>query len=347
MENKGPNREESQTLYNLYKAYLDKNHVSVGDPIKPFAIHTGTAISQNNGNYCDNSNDGTGYVLVSGGYAKYTFEVKAGKSYYFFATGSKIGVRGFQFVPTETGSRTTVTVDSASTTAPAVADTPVDVTLNRTFSAGTWTSLVLPFSVSTTQLEQVFGDAGIAPEVIHFDKVTQSGVHWRLVLMKHYHQMIVAGTPVLIKPAKSVYHPTFHGVHIETSEVESMTQGDYTMMGSLVKTTADAGIKTGDYFMSTSGSVMRWTGGNHYMRGTYAWLHPTKAEAAGRVLSFTYEDVVDGTTGIVEVEQGTAAAENIADGIVYDLRGIKVSDNSLKGLPKGVYIVNSKKIIVK
>ena len=32
--------------------------------------------------------------------------------------------------------------------------------------------------------------------------------------------------------------------------------------------------------------------------------------------------------------QGTAAAENIADGTVYDLRGIKVSDNSLKGLPK-------------
>jgi hypothetical protein len=347
MENKGPNREESQTLYNLYKAYLDKNHVSVGDPIKPFAIHTGTAISQNNGNYSDNSNDGTGYVLVSGGYAKYTFEVKAGKSYYFFATGSKIGVRGFQFVPTETGSRTTVTVDSASTTAPAVADTPVDVTLNRTFSAGTWTSLVLPFSVSTTQLEQVFGDAGIAPEVIHFDKVTQSGVHWRLVLMKHYHQMIVAGTPVLIKPAKSVYHPTFHGVHIETSEVESMTQGDYTMMGSLVKTADNAGVKTGDYFMSTSGTIKRWTGADHYMPGTYAWLHPTTAEAAGRVLSFTYEDVVDGTTGIVEVEQGTAAAENIADGTVYDLRGIKVSDNSLKGLPKGVYIVNSKKIIVK
>ena len=347
MENKGPNREESQTLYNLYKAYLDKNHVSVGDPIKPFAIHTGTAISQNNGNYSDNSNDGTGYVLVSGGYAKYTFEVKAGKSYYFFATGSKIGVRGFQFVPTETGSRTTVTVDSASTTAPDVDDTPVDVTLNRTFSAGTWTSLVLPFSVSTTQLEQVFGDAGIAPEVIHFDKVTQSGVHWRLVLMKHYHQMIVAGTPVLIKPAKSVYHPTFHGVHIETSEVESMTQGDYTMMGSLVKTADNAGVKTGDYFMSTSGTIKRWTGDDHYMPGTYAWLHPTTAEAASRVLSFTYEDVVDGTTGIVEVEQGTAAAENIADGTVYDLRGIKVSDNSLKGLPKGVYIVNSKKIIVK
>lgn len=345
--NKGPNRAETATIYNLYKADLDKNHVGIGDPIKPFALHTGSSLSLNDGQYIDDSNDGTGYVLASGGYAKYTFEVKAGKTYYFFAQGSKIGVRGFQFVPTETGSRTTVTVDSASTTAPAVADTPVDVTLNRTFSAGTWTSLVLPFSVSATQLEQVFGDARIAPEVIHFDKVTQSGVHWRLVLMKHYHQMIVAGTPVLIKPAKSVYHPTFHGVHIETSEVESMTQGDYTMMGSLVKTADNAGVKTGDYFMSTSGTIKRWTGTDHYMPGTYAWLRPTTPEAAGRVLSFTYEDVVDGTTGIVEVEQGTAAAENIADGTVYDLRGIKVSDNSLKGLPKGVYIVNSKKIIVK
>lgn len=347
MENKGPNRTESQAIYNLFSTYLTTNNIHIGDHIKPFAIHTGTTISLNNGKFVDDSNDGTGYVLASGGYAKYTFEVKAGKSYYFFAQGSKIGIRGFQFVPTESDNRATVTVDTASTTALDVSDAPVKVTLNRKFEKDTWTSLVLPFSVSTTQLEKVFGDAGKAPEVIHFDKVTQSGVHWRLILMKHYHQMIVAGTPVLIKPAKAVENPTFEGVHIETSEVTSMTQGDYEMMGSFVKTTADAGIKTGDYFMSTSGSVMRWTGGNHYMRGTYAWLHPTKAEAAGRVLSFTYEDVVDGTTGIVEVEQGTAAAENIADGTVYDLRGIKVSDNSLKGLPKGVYIVNSKKIIVK
>ena len=84
MENKGPNRTESQAIYNLFSTYLTTNNIHIGDHIKPFAIHTGTTISLNNGKFVDDSNDGTGYVLASGGYAKYTFEVKAGKSYYAF-----------------------------------------------------------------------------------------------------------------------------------------------------------------------------------------------------------------------------------------------------------------------
>lgn len=362
MENKGPNRAESQTLYNLYKAYLDKNHVSVGDPIKPFAIHTGTAISQNNGNYNDSSNDGTGYVLVSGGYAKYTFEVKAGKTYYFFATGSKVGVRGFQFVPTEVTNHavtitpgettTTYTVDGVAKTLAetktACADKPVNVTLKRTFKKDTWTSLVLPFSVSTTQLDKLFGNGTVGPEVLHFLDVTQSGVHWRLRLMQHYHQMLVAGTPVLIKPAKDVTDPVFEGVQIEADAVTPMTVGNYTMTGTFVNTEASAGLQSGDYFMANSGKFMRWTGVDTAMRGTYAWLHPDTQEAAARVLDFSFEDYEGVTTGIIEVEipAGSTTFDGIKDGAVYDLNGRKVSQSRFTNLPKGVYIVNGKKMII-
>ncbi len=374
MENKGPNRAESQTLYNLYKAYLDKNHVSVGDPIKPFAIHTGTAISQNNGNYNDSSNDGTGYVLVSGGYAKYTFEVKAGKTYYFFATGSKVGVRGFQFVPTETTKtedRTSVTINpnpdsgkseysvdgvakTLAETKTACADKPVNVTLNRTFKKDTWTSLVLPFSVSTTQLDKLFGDGKVGPEVLHFLDVTQSGVHWRLRLMQHYHQMLVAGTPVLIKAAKDVTDPVFEGVQIEADAVTPMTVGDYTMKGTFVQQTGTTDeekvdwLKSGDYFMANSGKFMRWTGDATAMRGTYAWLHPDTQEAAARVLDFSFEDYEGVTTGIIEVEipAGSTTFDGIKDGAVYDLNGRKVSQSRFTNLPKGVYIVNGKKMII-
>ena len=356
MENKGPNRAESQTLYNLYKAYLDKNHVRVGDPIKPFAIHTGTAISQNNGNYSDSSNDGTGYVLVSGGYAKYTFEVKAGKTYYFFATGSKIGIRGFQFVPTETGERTSVTIDPTETTDYITSNKnkTVNVTLNRTFKKDTWTSLVLPFSVSTTQLENVFGDGTVGPEVLHFLDVTQSGVHWRLRLMQHYHQMLVAGTPVLIKAAKEVTNPVFEGVQIEADAVTPMTVDEYTMKGTFVQQTGTTDeekvdwLKSGDYFMANSGKFMRWTGVDTAMRGTYAWLHPNTPEAAARVLDFSFEDYEGVTTGIIEVEipVGSTTFDGIKDGAVYDLNGRKVSQSRFTNLPKGVYIVNGKKMII-
>jgi hypothetical protein len=40
------------------------------------------------------------YVLPTKGYVRYTFKVKAGKVYYVFATGSKLGFCGFGFLPT-------------------------------------------------------------------------------------------------------------------------------------------------------------------------------------------------------------------------------------------------------
>ena len=366
MENKGPNRAESQTLYNLYKAYIDNNHVSVGDPIKPFAIHTGTTISQNNGNYSDNSNDGTGYVLVSGGYAKYTFEVKAGKTYYFFATGSKVGVRGFQFVPTETaerpsvvitdGSTQTITKGGSNTTfADLVSDEPVNVTLHRNFS-GVWTTLVLPFSVSVTQIEKAFG-AGTS--IIHFTDI-QGDNHDVVHFVKHAHQMIVAGTPILIKPANTITKETgvtFSGVHIEQSTSETITcptTGEYQFIGTLPN--LPGAIKTNDYYFSAStGNMMRYTGTTAAnLNGTRGYIHPVTAAAGARILttgfsSFDDEDEDGNTTGFFEIklDDGIAESNNTqwSKG-VFNLKGQKVSDGSLENLPKGVYIVNGKKKVV-
>lgn len=40
------------------------------------------------------------FVLPTKAYVRYTFDVKAGKTYYMFMTGSKLGMAGFAFVPT-------------------------------------------------------------------------------------------------------------------------------------------------------------------------------------------------------------------------------------------------------
>lgn len=381
MENKGPNRTESQTLYNLYKSYIDNNHVSVGDPIKPFAIHTGTAISQNNGNYSDNSNDGTGYVLVSGGYAKYTFEVKAGKTYFFFATGSKIGVRGFQFVPTETETRPKVTINDDQTTIAVeggksegytpselktyCAGKTVDVTLNRAFHQGKWASLVLPFSVSTTQLEQLFGDGTEAnrPEVVHYKDIKSPNT---LVFRHHKHQMVVAGTPVILYPGKELTSVKFEGVQIEADVVETMTgleRDDYSLIGSFVKTADDGEVslhRYDYYFGNADGKLYRFNSSNpetntKSIKAARAWLRP-KTPDASRLLTLAFigdeDDVDDGgsTTGIIEIADdmtyGNEGTNNKRSGAVYNLKGQKVSDDSLEDLPKGVYIVNGKKVVV-
>ena len=355
--------EECDTLYSKYNAYLTNNHISVGDMIQPVAIHNGTAHSQANGLYVDSSDDGTGYVLISGGYAKYTFEVKAGKTYYFTGQGTKIGIRGFQFVPTETASRTSVTIDPTQKTLAGktpysfksdYANHPMSVTLSRSFYKDKWAPLVLPFSVSGTQLEKIFG-AGTA--VIHFNNILDGNI---IQFMMHTNQMIVAGTPVIIKPTKEnseLVNVTFDGVQIEADAVETLTgsKDDYSMIGSLIQTanTGDVCLHPYDYYIGTDGKIYRYTGTSNYpVGGTRNWLRP-KSPDPSRVMSVGFSSVEDEdeddstTTGIMEVVNATDGSKVwYTNGAVYDLKGQKVSDSSTKDLPKGVYIVNGKKVVV-
>lgn len=368
MLNKGPNKAETAAIYNLYKADLDKNHVSVGDPIKPFALHTGSNLSLNAGMYIDNSDDGTGYVLASGGFAKYTFEVKAGKTYYFFAQGSKIGIRGFQFVPTETGTRHAVTitktgesytVDSETKTpAEAIAecaDKPADVTLSgRTFAADTWASLVLPFSVSVAQVEKVFG---AHTDIIHFNDIKTWGDGYKLYMKRHWHKMIVAGTPILIKPTQKVENPTFHGVQLEASDVTDMTAAtvsdQYKMTGVLVKT--DGALRKDDYYINTSGKLTHMNAASSNVNATYAWIKylgvPNQAKSLTvSITDFENEMIDDDETTGIQVALFEESGINTfgSDDNVYNLNGMKVADGaSLNNLPKGIYIVKGKKVIVK
>lgn len=354
---------ECATLYSKYNAYLTNNHISVGDMIQPVAIHNGTAHSQANGLYVDSSDDGTGYVLISGGYAKYTFEVKAGKTYYFTGQGTKIGIRGFQFVPTETASRTSVTIDPTQMTLAGktpssfksdYANQPMSVTLSRSFYKDKWAPLVLPFSVSGTQLEKIFG-AGTA--VIHFNNILDGNI---IQFMMHTNQMIVAGTPVIIKPTKEnseLVNVTFDGVQIEADAVETLTgsKDDYSMIGSLIQTanTGDVCLHPYDYYIGTDGKIYRYTGTSNYsVGGTRNWLRP-KSPDPSRVMSVGFSSVEDEdeddstTTGIMEVVNATDGSKVwYTNGAVYDLKGQKVSDSSTKDLPKGVYIVNGKKVVV-
>lgn len=355
VENKGLNVSESQAIYNLYKKYITDNNIQIGDPIKPFAVHNGNTISTNNGNYTDSSNDLTGYVMLTGGYVKYTFEVKAGKTYYFMGQGTKIGIRGFQFVPTENTNtpveidvtKTTYTVDGVDKTpaeaVTACAGTPANVTLKRAFNADQWTGLVLPFSVSTTQLEKVFG---VGTPVIHFYNVTHEDIDYHLHFMKHTHQMIVAGTPVIIKPTQAVENPVFNGVQLEASEMTNMVDGTYTMMGTLIQ--GGQSLVANDYFFTKTGILKRWTGGNTAMKGTQAWLRPTDPSFAPMLVIGNMTGDDDETTGLfnIEIEDLTTGETYGLTNGVYDLRGRKVSEGSLSGLPKGVYIVNGKKIVV-
>lgn len=353
MENKGPNRAESQYIFERFENYLTTNHVNIGDNIEPIAIHVGNEIKLNNEMYVDNSNDGTGYVLASGGYAKYTFPVKAGKTYFFFGQGTKIGIRGFQFVPTETASRTSLTIEADGESSIDYGNLntteALTVTLKRAFTAKQWAALVLPFSVSQTQLSKAFGD-GV--DVLHFDDITNNGGNIHLV--RHWYKMLVAGTPVLIRPTKNISEAgvTFEGVRIETKEVETITGKDdsYSFMGTFQYN--ETGIQKYDYYINGKGNFSQWKKNDATpIKATRAWLRPKNAAAGAKQLTTDFSDFFDeGTiTGIISIENDENSKGMTAyDGKIYDIKGQIVSlDGDTSKLPKGIYISNGKKFVIK
>ena len=345
--NKGTNRSESAHIYQLIQENLEKNHVKSGDPIKPFAIHTGTIISQNAGSFVDSSDDGTGYVLASGGYAKYTFEVKAGKTYYFMGVNTKIGIRGFQFVPATSPEKESITLadtganDGIST----VANNNVtdQITLTRDFTANQYTALLLPFSMSATQVEKTFGKG---TTIVHFNKYEDKYLYWK----KHSQMMIVAGTPVLIYPTKSISGFTVEAQIEKTTADDPMGNTPYIFNG-----TYNLGqLNKYDVFINNRGNTQQWVGKNGQdYKSLRAWLtgFNSTTEARSFFSSIAIDD--DLTTAIPEIsfEAGVydfdVTGKN--DNNIYNINGMLIRRNAktLEGLQKGVYIVSGKKVVVK
>lgn len=180
----------------------------------------------------DTNYDHTGYMLISEGYVTYEFPVKAGKTYYLFASRTKLALSGFCFdkdADYKTENLQNVTLegdkDNATTIEGLTVGNQYNVTLNRTFGANKWYSVVLPFSVSQKQMKSVFGD-GV--KVLHYSDVDGTDLN----LFEHFYQMIVGGTPVLVKPSQEVTNPVFNNVTLTSQTVVDIENSGFKCTGS-------------------------------------------------------------------------------------------------------------------
>ena len=169
--------QQSENIYNMYKNHLTTANISTGEAITPFELTDATVKGYT-------GIDGHGYVMPSGGFVKYTFSVKGGKSYYFFGYRTKLGIRGFQFTaPVETVAKTATVADNTSdiisdikSSGSVNADEICNITYQRKFTNGKWAGVVFPFSVSFAQMKKVFGDM---VDVIHFESDDEHNINFR------------------------------------------------------------------------------------------------------------------------------------------------------------------------
>ena len=300
----------------------------------------------------DTNYDHTGYMLISEGYVTYEFPVKAGKTYYLFASRTKLALSGFCFDKDATYDTnvTSVTLDGNADNTDAINKLEVDkqynVTLNRSFGANKWYSVVLPFSVSQKQMKSVFGD-GV--KVLHYSDVTGTDLN----LFEHFYQMIVGGTPVLMKPAKDVTNPEFNNVTLTSKTVVDIENTGFKCTGSwnnvdFPEYSYFIDAKTNSFYQYDPTKVETNTVKPH--AGAFrSWVISTSknpSEAKQLTMHINGIEEQGETTAIWNAISGNNDAEVASKGI-YSLSGQKMNAADTSSLPKGIYIVNGKKFIVK
>lgn len=307
-----------------------------------------------------------GWSVLADSPVTYTFNVKAGKTYYLYNFGSKIGFYGFSFDETKPIVDEVSYADNQSNTITATAAGHVaKVTVNRSImKKDVWTTCVLPFSLNKHQVDAIFGntysiDNENGTQILYFDRVEGNKVFF----VRHAYNTIVANKPFLIKPSKKVESIStaavdeYPYVTIEATKNENgkpddwCTGNDYTWASSYNN---DMTVQEGDGFISNQdGTFKNFIGASGTLKGFRGYLKRlgTQTGAKPMMLQVVNSSNVDGnngeTTGIEDLIIDADGQLMPANGKVYNINGQLVSENAnnFQSLPSGIYIINGKKYI--
>lgn len=334
---------------NVYESNID-NKVTWGDNATP-----------NNG-ADDNVMGSHGWSVLVDAAVTYTFDVKAGKTYYIYNYGSKLGFYGFSFdeAKGQTVKNYEFNDDATNTIELTKAGELATAKVNRKMTAGVWTTCVLPFSLNKQQVDAIFGktyDRGTpnGTQILYFDRVEGT----KAIFVRHAYNNIVAGKPFLIKPAQDVASINtaevkgYPYVTIENTQPAEWCKGNgYVWMSSYSN---DLKVKEGDCFISNKdGSFKNFVGDPGTLKGFRGYLKNIGTNGVSEAKKLTVgmgSNVTTDETSAIDgiLIDGDMPADSVtaADGKVYNLNGqvVATSYRQFQALPGGVYVVNGKKVV--
>ena len=316
-------------------------------------------------------NGSHGWCVLADSPVTYKFNVKAGKTYYLYNFGSKIGFYGFSFDEDETKPTEDVFTfndDQTNTIKATEAGHVAKVTVNRNMKKDVWTTCVLPFSLNRQQVDAIFGPAYSAiseeakngTQILYFDHVEGNKVYF----VRHAYNTIVANKPFLIKPSKEVEnistaavadypYVTIEATKNENGKPDNWCSGNGYAWASSYSN--DMTVQEGDGFISNQdGSFKNFVGASGTLKGFRGYLKRldnTQHGAKPMMLQVVSSSNIDGgngeTTGIEDLIIDADGQLMPTNGKVYNINGQLVSEdaNSFLSLPSGIYIINGKKYI--
>lgn len=334
---------------NVYESNID-NKATWGENATP-----------NNG-ADDNVMGSHGWSVLVDAAVTYTFDVKAGKTYYIYNYGSKLGFYGFSFdeAKGQTVTNYEFNDDATNTIELTKAGELAKAKVNRAMTAGVWTTCVLPFSLNKQQVDAIFGktydrDTPNGTQILYFDRVEGT----KAIFVRHAYNNIVAGKPFLIKPAQDVVSINtaevkgYPYVTIENTKPAEWCSGNgYVWMSSYSN---DLTVKEGDCFISNKdGSFKNFVGDPGTLKGFRGYLKNIGTNGVSEAKKLTVgmgSNVTTDETSAIDgiLIDGDMPADSVtaADGKVYNLNGqvVATTYRQFQALPGGVYVVNGKKVV--
>lgn len=227
---------------------------------------------------------------------------------------------------------------------------------HRTFTTKQWNSLILPVDMTADQVKAAFGaDAKIArfnhlqEKWIYFDTQAENNLH------------IEKNVPYIIKPTKLptavnrtynvggentkhinglVYTVTGIAYDDQTAKLQQedteYTNG-MTHYGSYKNPTV---VPADSYILHRSGKMVHTAVEHPSIKSYRTWLRETTP--SGETLQMRVEQNDGPSTGIKVIEE---TAKNV--NAVYNVNGMRMNSSNTNNLPKGVYIINNKKVVIK
>lgn len=234
--------------------------------------------------------------------------------------------------------------------------TKATMVFHRTFKTGKWNSLILPVDMTADQVKAAFGaDAKVA----RFSRLENKWIYFNMQNENDLH--IKKNVPYIIKPTKQptavnrnynvggentkhinglVYTVTGIGYKDQTAPLQhedTENTNGMTHYGSYMNPTV---VPADSYILHRSGDMVHTAVEHPNIKSYRTWLRETTP--SGETLQMRVEQNDGPSTGIKVIEE-TAKNANA----VYNVSGMRMNGNNTDNLPKGVYIINNKKVVIK
>ncbi len=249
--------------------------------------------------------------------------------------------------------------------------------LKRTLKPGIWSSITLPVELTAAQFKTAFGDQAKLSKLVGQDPNRMYRIKFtsvdltnddavviepnKLYIMKStrsagvtegsYSKIIEQGRTITVQAPYFVINNVVLKqapveVFKETSTTSTTSDNKLQFCGTQIYQTSSY-VPASSYVLGANDGKWYFTQSSLPIKGFRCWI-ATGNDALAKQLTFMIDDEEE--AGIITGIEGVIMAnDKEISGTVYNINGQVVRRNAstLEGLPKGIYIVNNKKYIIK